>query len=72
MRKVWDRTDVRVRINASPRIMAQGTRAELRAEVERIATVAAGRENTCFGTSALPYETPPENVLYVQELCRGL
>ncbi len=72
MRKVWDRTDVRVRINASPRIMAQGTREQLRAEVERIAALAAGRENTCFGTSALPYETPPENVVYVQELCRGL
>lgn len=72
MRRVWDRTEVRVRVNASPRIMAQGTRDELRAEVERIAAIAAGRENTCFGTSALPYETPPENVDYVQELCRGL
>jgi uroporphyrinogen decarboxylase len=72
MRKVWDRTDVRVRVNASPSFMAQGTPDELRAEVERIASLAAGRENTCFGTSALPYETPPENVDYVQELCRGL
>lgn len=72
MREVWDRTEVRVRVNAAPRIMAQGTREELRAEVERIAAIAAGRDNTCFGTSALPYETPPENVDYVQELCRGL
>jgi uroporphyrinogen decarboxylase len=72
MRKVWDRTEVRVRVNASPRIMAQGTRDELRAEVERIAAISTGRENTCFGTSALPYETPPENVDYVQELCRRL
>ncbi len=72
MRKVWDRTEVRVRVNASPRIMAQGSRDELRAEVERIAAISAGRENTCFGTSALPYETPPENVDYVKELCRQL
>lgn len=72
MRKIWDRTEIRVRVNASPKIMAQGTREELRAEVERIAKISAGRENTCFGTSALPYETPPENVDYVQELCRGL
>ena len=72
MGKVWDRTDVRVRVNASPRIMAQGTREELRVEVERIAALAAGRENTCFGTSALPYETPPENVEYIQQLCREL
>ena len=72
MAKIWDRTDIRVRVNASPLIMAQGTRDELRTEVERIAKIAAGRENTCFGTSALPYETPPENVDYVQELCREL
>ena len=72
MRKVWDRTDVRVRVNGSPKIMAQGTRAELRAEVERIAKISHGRSNTCFGTSALPYETPPENVEYVQELCQAL
>jgi hypothetical protein len=61
-----------VRVNASPRIMAQGTRSELRGEVLRIAAIAAGRDNVCLGTSALPYETPPENVLYVQELCGQL
>ncbi|MHB8897797.1 MAG: uroporphyrinogen decarboxylase family protein [Thermoguttaceae bacterium] len=72
MRGVRDRTDVRIRINASPRIVAQGSREELRAEVERIAALAGGRPNTCLGTSALPYETPPENVLYIQELCRQL
>lgn len=72
MEQVWDRTDVRIRVNASPKIMAQGTRDDLRAEVERIARIARGRENTCFGTSALPYETPPENVDYIQELCREL
>lgn len=72
MEKVWGRTDIRIRVNASPQIMAQGTRSELRAEVERIARIAGDRENTCFGTSALPYETPPENVDYVQDLCQGL
>lgn len=72
MEQVWDRTDVRIRVNASPQIMAQGTRDDLRAEVERIARIAADRQNTCFGTSALPYETPPENVDYIQELCRQL
>lgn len=70
MKKIWDRTDVRVRVNASPGIMAGGTREEIRDEVRRIATISAGRPNVCFGTSALPYETPPENVLWVQELCR--
>ena len=68
MRKIWDRTDVRVRVNASPRILAHGSRTEIRAEIERIARLAAGRKNVCLGTSALPYETPPENVLFVKGL----
>jgi uroporphyrinogen decarboxylase len=72
MTKIWDRTDVRVRVNASPGIMAGGTREAIRDEVQRIAKISAGRPNVCFGTSALPYETPPENVLWVQELCRSL
>ncbi len=72
MRRIWDRGEVRVRINASPSIMARGTRQQLRAEVERIVRLGAGRPNVCLGTSALPYETPPENVEYVQRLCRRL
>ncbi len=72
MQKIWDRTDVRVRINASPRIVAYGTRDELRREAERIAALATGRENVCAGTSVLPYETPPENVLFFQDVCRNL
>ncbi len=72
MAKIRDRLDVRVRINASPAIMARGSRDELRAEVERIHRLATGRKNVSMGTSALPYETPPENVLCVQELCRSL
>ena len=70
MKKIWDRTDVRVRVNAAPVIMARGSRREIRDEVDRIVQITAGRENVCFGTSALPYETPPENVLWVKELCR--
>ena len=69
MKKIRDRTDVRVRVNAAPVIMARGSRQEIRDEVERIFRIAAGRENVCLGTSALPYETPPENVLWVKELC---
>jgi uroporphyrinogen-III decarboxylase len=70
MKKIWDRTDVRVRVNAAPLIMAAGSRDEIRREVERIVRITAGRENVCLGTSALPYETPPENVLWVRELCQ--
>ena len=69
MEKIWDRIDVRVRVNTSSEVMVRGTRDELRAEVDRIKGLTAGRENVCMGTGALPYETPPENVLWIQQLC---
>ncbi|GAG17891.1 unnamed protein product, partial [marine sediment metagenome] len=71
MRKIWDRTDVRVRVNTSSQVMVHGTREELCHEVERIKRLTAGRANVCLGTGALPYETPPQNVLRLSELCRG-
>lgn len=71
MSKIWDRTEVRVRINTSAEVMARGTRDELRAEFDRIQRLTAGRDNVCLGTGALPYETPPENVLWLKELAEG-
>ena len=69
MRKIWEREDVRVRINTSSQVLVYGTRDELRGEFDRIVRLAAGRANVCMGTGALPYETPPENVLWLKELC---
>ncbi len=71
MRKIWDRADVRVRVNTSSEVMVRGTRDQLRAEVERIKRLTAGRGNVCLGTGALPYETPPENVVWLAELAAG-
>ena len=67
MKKVWDLTDVRVRVNTSSEVMVRGTWEEIRAEVDRIVQLTAGRDNVCLGTGALPYETPPENVLRIKE-----
>lgn len=72
MRKIWDRTDVLVRVNTSAEVMVRGTWPEIRAEVDRIVRLTSGRPNVCLGTGALPYETPPENVLRVKEYCREL
>ncbi len=72
MRKVWDRTDVRVRVNTSSEVMVRGSPEDLCAEVERIVRLTAGRGNVCLGTGALPYETPPENVLTVKAYCESL
>ncbi len=71
MRKIRDRPGVRVRINTSSQVMVHGTRGELRGELERIVRLTAGRANVCLGTGALPYETPPESVLWLRDLCEG-
>ncbi len=65
--KVWDRTDVRVRVNSDVEVISRGTWEQIRADADRIIQLTAGRENVCLGTGALPYETPPENVLMVME-----
>lgn len=72
MKRVWDRTHVRVRVNTSGEVMVRGSWEEIRAEVDRIRNLTAGRPNVCLGTGALPYETPPENVLRVKEYCQQL
>ena len=72
MERIWRRANVRVRANMSPCVLAHGTWEEIRDEVDRVAGLLAGRENVCLGTGALPYETPPENVVRVQEYCLSL
>ena len=71
MKKVWDRTDVRIRINSDVELISRGTWEQIRADADRIIRWAEGRNNVCMGTGALPYETPPENVLKVMEYVRS-
>lgn len=65
--RLGDRTDVQVRINLHPQIVASGSRAEILAAVDRILALAAGRPNVLLGTGAVPYETPPENILLIRD-----
>lgn len=58
---------VRVRINLDPRVYTRGTREEILAEVDSVLALAAGRPNLLLGTGAVPYETPPENVLLIRD-----
>lgn len=67
MKKIWDRTDIRVRVNTDVELMARGTWDQIRADADRIVALVGGRPNVCMGTGALPYETPPENVLKLRE-----
>jgi len=72
MKKVWNRTDVRIRINSDVELISRGTWDQIRADADRIVRLGAGRENVCMGTGALPYETPPENVLMLMEYVGNL
>ena len=71
LKKVEHRLDVQIRINADLRIVAAGSREQIRAEADRVLTLCRKRPNSCLGTGALPYETNPENVLYMMEYVRS-
>lgn len=67
MKKLWNRTDVHVRINTDVEIIAHGDWPKIQAEADRILALTQGRPNVSMGTGALPYETPPENVLRLRD-----
>jgi uroporphyrinogen decarboxylase len=71
LKKVEHRLDVHIRINADLRIVASGTREQIRTEADRVLALCRKRPNSCLGTGALPYETIPENVLYMIEYVRS-
>ncbi len=70
MQKIRDRTDVRVRINTDAEIISRGTWEQIRGDADRILRLAGDRPNVCVGTGALPYESPPENVLRLRDYLR--
>ncbi len=67
LKKIWERTDIRVRVNSDVEIISRGPWERIRADADRIVDLVRGRANVCLGTGALPYETPPENVLRLRE-----
>jgi len=62
-----NRDDVQVRINTTPDTVAYGKEEEITTEVDRILELAGGRPNILLGTGAVPYETPPENILFIKD-----
>jgi uroporphyrinogen decarboxylase len=67
MEKFGDCTDVKVRINLTPNTVAYGSKETILAEIDRILKLAKGKPNVLLGTGAVPYETPPENILLIKE-----
>jgi uroporphyrinogen decarboxylase len=72
MKKIWDRTEIRVRVNSDVELISRGPWEAIRADADRILALVRGRPNVCLGTGALPYETPPENVLRLREYAAGI
>lgn len=63
--------EVRVRVNLDPRIYVSGSREAILREVDRIIALADGDPRIMLGTGALPYETPPENILLIRDYAAG-
>jgi uroporphyrinogen decarboxylase len=67
LEKVAGRPDVRIRVNIDLRVLSSGSHDQITAEADRVLALASTRPNACLGTGALPYETPPENVRFLQQ-----
>ncbi|MFW5868376.1 MAG: hypothetical protein ACOCX2_11200, partial [Armatimonadota bacterium] len=61
--------EVRVRVNLDPAIYTRGTEAEIIAAIDEVIALAETRPNVLLGTGAIPYETPPENLLLMKRYC---
>ncbi len=71
LRRMQRYPEVRVRVNLDPRIYVSGSREAILREVDRIIALADGDPRIMLGTGALPYETPPENILLIRDYAAG-
>ena len=63
--------EVKVRINLDPRVYVSGTADQIRAAADEVVALAREQPNLLLGTGAIPYETPPENILLLKAYCEG-
>jgi len=59
--------NVKVRANLDPQVYTYGSKDEIVAEIDDVLQLAKERPNLLLGTGAIPYETPPENILFIVE-----
>jgi len=63
--------EVTVRVNLHPRIYTRGSEAEIIAAIDEVVALRSTRENLLLGTGAIPYETPPANLLLMKRYAEG-
>ena len=59
--------EVMVRINMDARVFTRMNETDLRAEADRVISLARARERVCIGTGVLPYEALPETVFFMRD-----
>ncbi len=60
---------VKVRVNLDPAVYTRGSSAEITSAIDEVVALAQTRPNVLLGTGAIPYETPPENLLAMKRYC---
>jgi uroporphyrinogen-III decarboxylase len=66
--RVWrTHPEVKVRVNLDPGIVACREPARIYRAIDRVLEMVGRRTNCVMGTSALPLETPPENIRLIRE-----
>jgi len=63
--------EVKVRVNLDPAVYVRGSAAEIIAAADEVVALARTRANLLLGTGAIPYETPPANLLLLKRYCGG-
>ncbi len=66
-----DWPDVTIRVNLDPRVYVSGSPQQIREAVDEVVALSRLRPGLLLGTGAIPYETPPANVLLLKAYCEG-
>lgn len=61
--------EVKVRVNLDPAVYTRESRAEMLAAIDEVIELTLTRPNLLLGTGAIPYETPPANLLAMKRYC---
>jgi len=65
--KMKEHPEIKVRVNLDTRLYTYGTKGEVVADIDKIIELAGGKPNILLGTGAIPYETPPEILLFIKD-----